>query len=119
MHTHELLKLGNRYVPHFVGVFPLDKLPAGLRPPSNLIVNTHTHNLPGEHWLAVSYQKGGLVFAFDPFGIYYPHMLKIYLNKLRRRTMPVRYNKICFQDIHEKTCGLYCLAWLIKEQHKQ
>ena len=66
MYTHELIKLGEKYVPHFLGVYPLDKLPSAIRAPSNFIVNTHTHNLPGEHWLAVSYQKGGIVYAFDP-----------------------------------------------------
>jgi hypothetical protein len=113
MYTHELLKLGNKYVPHFVGVFPLNKLPKSLRAPSNFIVNTHTHNLPGEHWLAVSYQKGGILYAFDPFGVYYPSILKIYLINIKRRIGPVRYNKVCYQDVFEKSCGLYCLAWLI------
>ena len=52
--------MGNKYVPNFAGVFPLDRLPKSLRAPANFIVNTHTHNLPGEHWIAVSYQKGEL-----------------------------------------------------------
>lgn len=112
MHTDELWKLGEKYVPNFAGVFPLNKLPKYLRAPANFIVNTHTHNLPGEHWLAVSYQKSGIVFAFDPFGIYYPHLLKVYLHRLRRHRA-IYYNVEQFQEIHEKTCGIYCIAWLI------
>ena len=70
MHTRELLILGEKHVPNFNGVFALDKLPPKLVALANRIVNTHTHNLPGEHWLAVSYLTGGLVYTFDPFGIY-------------------------------------------------
>lgn len=112
MRALELMRLGQKYVPNFVGVFPLDKLPSKLVAPANFILNTHTHNLPGEHWLAVSYMKGGIVFAFDPFGIYYPRLLQIYLNKLKR-SRQVHYNNEPLQEIYEKTCGLYCLAWLI------
>ena len=57
MDTHDVEKISKKYIPNFVGVFPLNKLPQALRAPANLIVNTDTHNLPGEHWLAVSYQK--------------------------------------------------------------
>jgi len=111
MYTHELWKLGDCYVPNFVGVFPLDKLPHRLKAPSNLIVNTHTENLEGEHWLAISYQKGGVVFAFDPLGFFYPYLLRKYLSRLGARR--IHYNKIPYQKISEMTCGLYCIAWLI------
>lgn len=114
MHTLELWRLGDKYVPNFAGVFPLNKMPRALRPPVNFIVNTDTHNLPGQHWLAVSYKKDGIVYAFDPFGVYYPRILKIYLIQLER-TAPVRYNKTQYQSIFETTCGLYCLAWLISQ----
>ena len=120
MRTYELWRMGERYVPNFRGVFPLNKLPRFIHPPANLIVNTHTHNLPGEHWIAVSYQKGGIVFAFDPFGIYYPHLLRKYLLRLVARNggggggcNKVHYNTVQFQEIDELTCGLYCIAWLI------
>lgn len=112
MDSHNVQKFGKKYVPNFVGVFPLNKLPQALRAPSNFIVNTDTHNLPGEHWLAVSYQKDGIVHVFDSFGFFYPNILRIYLNKLRR-TGPVKYNRVHFQRINEQTCALYCIAWLI------
>lgn len=112
MLTHELWEMGEKYVPYFIAVFPIDKLPKYLVAPANFIVNTHTHNLPGEHWLAVSYQKGGHVHAFDSFGVYYPHMLRDYLQRLKR-SCTVHYNNYQYQEINEKTCGLYCIAWLI------
>ena len=57
MDSLEVEKLAKKYIPNFVGVFPLNKLPQALSAPANLIVNTDTHNLPSQHWLAVSYQK--------------------------------------------------------------
>ena len=112
MDSYKVNILGKKYIPHFGGVFPLNKLPQALRAPSNFIVNTDTYSSPGEHWLAVSYQKGGIVYVFDPFGFYYPPLLKMYANKLRR-VVPVIFNRIQYQGLVEQTCGLYCIAWLI------
>jgi len=110
MKTLELWKLGDKHVENFKGVFPLDTIPPNLKAPANFIVNTHTRNLPGEHWIAISYQKGGIVYAFDPFGWYYPQRLKKYLIKLRPNR--IFYNKLQFQGFLERTCGHYCIAWL-------
>ena len=60
---------------NFIGVFPLDKLPSKIYYGDKLIVNTDTSNLPGEHWLAASYRKPGIIDAFDPLGLYYPTKL--------------------------------------------
>ena len=72
MRSNELLERGLEY-PNFVGVFPLDKLPPHLsKGDGSFIVNSDTHNLPGEHWFAVSYKNGGIVKAFDPLGFSIP-----------------------------------------------
>ena len=112
MHTHELQKIGKQRIPSFVGVYPLDKMPRVLsKCGANYIVNTHTHNLPGEHWLAVCYRKGeGIIHAFDPFGLFYP---KLFKQSLLRYGLPVRYNRTKYQEIYERTCGHYCLSWLM------
>ena len=86
-------------------------MPKSLVAPSNIVINTYTHNLPGEHWLAVSYKKSGLIYAFDSFGLYYPTLLQNYLQRLKRRSGPVKYNRTQFQEVHEKTCGHYCIAY--------
>lgn len=118
MRTDELWRLGDRYVPNFKGVYPLNKLPGGLKPSVNFIVNTHTHNLPGEHWIAVSYKRGGIVYAFDPFGKYYPHLLRSYLHQLKP-LLCVKYNADQFQEFYETSCGHYCIAWLITQGNHQ
>ena len=112
MYTHELWQIGEKCIPNFVGVFSLDRLPKRLTAPSNLIVNTHTHNLPGQHWIAVSYKTGGVVYAFDPLGLYYPYLLQKYLSELPNHPR-IRYNHRQYQSLTERTCGYYCIAWLI------
>lgn len=114
MHTDELMKRGARN-PNFIGVFPLDKLPLHLPPQAgSFIVNSDTHNLPGQHWIAVSYNNGGIVKAFDPVGAFYPLALANYL----ARQFPWRriiYNRQMHQQRWEKTCGEHCLRWLDHE----
>ena len=105
------MKYGQKNIPHFKGVFPLDKIPNHLIPPANFIINTDTHNLPGTHWIAISYQRRGIVHVFDPLGLYYPYLLANSLQKYGR----TRFNKIMYQDPRTATCGQHCLDWLSKQ----
>ena len=111
MYTDQLEKLGKLHVKHFIGVFPLDKLPIHIEPVSRLIVNTDSHNLQGQHWIALSFEKGGIVLAFDPFGWYYPPLLISRIHSIPS-VHRVMYNRKMFQKLTERTCGLYCLQFL-------
>ena len=111
MYTNELEYLGQKHVKHFVGVFPLDKIPSHICPTSRLIINTDTHNLGGKHWIALSFEKGGIVLAFDPLGFFYPQILinKLYNNPMVKR---VHFNRKMIQMPWEKTCGQHCIKFL-------
>lgn len=114
MFTEDLNKLGAIYVDHFCGVYALDELKnckdMFYPPPSRFIVNTHTHNLAGEHWIAINFEKDGIVYAFDPLGFSYPLRLSNFLKRLG--------NRVVFNyDMHQipilPTCGLHCILWLM------
>jgi hypothetical protein len=109
MYTDQLKKYGENHFKNFLGVFPLDKLPAKISYGDKFIVNTDTSNLPGEHWLAVSYRKPGIVYAFDPLGVYYPTKL---INFLCHHAVCVRVNHIMYQHPLSNTCGQHCLLFL-------
>lgn len=111
MYTDELERLGKKSVKHFVGVFPLDKLPTHISPISRFIVNTDSHNLAGRHWIALSYERGGIVLAFEPFGWYYPPPLiaRLHSNPTIHKVI---YNRTMFQSPLERTCGLHCIRFL-------
>jgi len=110
MYTNQLNKLGKEHIPGFLGAFPLDKLPSYTNTLSSFIVNTDTHNLRGQHWIAVSYEKMGIVRAFDPLGVYYPQLLIEKLHQFPNRK--VKYNRVMYQNPLTETCGLHCLKYL-------
>ena len=114
MYTEELNRVGRKHVSGFIGVYALDQLPSKnllQPPPSRFIVNTDTKNLPGEHWIAVSYEIGGVVYAFDPLGTFYPLVLCNYLKGLSCRR--VVFNTTMYQNPMLATCGTHCLRWLM------
>ena len=96
----------------WLGVYALDKLPNYIPVKSFLIVNTHTSNLRGEHWIAV-YNKPAQILVFDPLAFYYPSMLVTHLSKISKQIV---YNKIQYQDPFTTTCVQRCLLWLKKKQ---
>jgi hypothetical protein len=106
--TAQLQKLGRDLLGlSFLGVYPLEKLPT-FKQYGGLIVNTHTSNLAGEHWIAI-YVKPNHIKVYDPFGFYYPSML---VDKLSRLQSRIEYNRVPNQHMLTDTCGQYCLLWL-------
>ena len=96
----------------FKGVYSLDRLPDLLKPGA-YVVNTHTGNLGGEHWIAIDVRPD-IINVFDPLGMYYPAAL---VSKLERMPIPVKYNNIMYQNPLTTLCGNYCIAWL-NDQYK-
>lgn len=91
----------------FIGVFPLDKIPNKLINGA-YVVNTHTSELKGEHWLAI-YVKQTKIDVFDPFGFYYPSIL---VNHVTKAGKPVYFSKRKCQNMLTNNCGPLCLLWL-------
>lgn len=121
MNTLELWNIGD-YIfgnEQFVGVYPLNKMPplSTLKNFTSMIINTETHNLPGQHWLAV-FVCPLSIHTFDPLSVYYPALLVSYLERDPMRK--VVYNRIQRQDPGKPTCGQHCILWLVdmSEQHK-
>ena len=109
MNSDQLDVMGRRLIgKNFLGVFPLNALPKQLKVPSYFIVNTHTINLPGEHWLAVAYQNRGVVDVFDSFGYYYPIPLIRYLKPYGRLNL----SRKRIQHPFSTACGLHSITWL-------
>jgi len=110
MYSNQLDALGRNSVHGFIGVFPVDQLPKHIgEPPKSLIVNTDPQNLPGRHWIAVSYEQGA-TYAFDPVGFYYPQPLMDHLHSDPNRR--VIYNYVTYQRPWERNCGEYCVSFL-------
>lgn len=98
---------------NFIGVYPLERLPDYLQNGS-YVINTHTSNLNGEHWIAIFIKKD-IIRVFDPMGLFYPPLL---VQKLEKMYQCIEYNHDKYQNPLTFTCGQYCIEWL-KSQYKQ
>lgn len=96
---------------HFIGVFPRDRLPIHIPYPSSFIINTHTSKQPGEHWLALYYDKDRNVDFFDSYG-HSPKFfnLESYLDKTSTR---IKFNSKQLQSFSSKLCGYYCILFIL------
>ena len=107
--------LRNSHGSHFLGVFPIDRLP--VLPSLNclngaggfcMIVNTDPSSLPGTHWLAVyingDRRKPGEVF--DSYGRVPPLTLQRWLTKY---CTTWTHTKRFLQGPLSSLCGVYCI----------
>ncbi len=96
----------------FHGIFAIDNLPSFIpHYPCFIIVNTHTHNLNGEHWIAmfIDGHKRGELFdslAFPPSN----HTTR-WLNKFTRKWTR---NRRIYQHPMSATCGAYVIFYVLK-----
>lgn len=101
---------------HFLGVLACDQLPTKViwNLPTMVIVNTHTSDLPGEHWLAVYISEDRVGCFFDSFGNKpdygrFPTMIADFLNT---SCTTQQYSTRQVQDFTSTTCGQHCVFFL-------
>ena len=95
----------------FPGVYPIDRLPKSLpHLPMFLIVNTHSHNLNGEHWKAIFIDKNRYGEVFDSLAQPTSNILNRWMNRFTRKW---RRNSKTFQHASSSTCGAYSLYYVL------
>ena len=100
----------------FLGAFPIDRLPTTVKTyPVLLIVNSQSHNLGGEHWLAlfISPQQRGELFdsAAQP--------VDLRINRWLNRFSTKRWirNHVIYQSPFSPICGAYVLYYVLNRLH--
>jgi hypothetical protein len=107
MTTSRQLTQWMRYDPTFLGVFPRNTLPP-MNTASSFIVNTHSDNLSGQHWIAVRVAANE-AWIFDPLA--YPP--DTYLcNHIMKYCHNIHVTKIPTQQRNTQTCGMHCVYFL-------
>ena len=94
----------------FLDAFARDELPKAPPYPSCFIINTDPRSLPGEHWLALFYNKNGYASFFDSYANspdYFNLEQYIY-----NTSTGFDYNKKRIQGDSEY-CGFYCILFLL------
>ena len=107
MNTYEIQKTVSRdkcLNKCFLGVFPSDKLPTIYTKPACFIANTDPSNEPGQHWVAMFFDR--YVEYFDSYGLEPPEPFARY--------NPEILNTYCLQNIGSVVCGEYCIYYLHK-----
>ena len=95
----------------FFGVYPIDQLPHFIpHLPVIIIVNTHTHNLEGEHWKTVFIDKDKNGELFDSLALPVSRRLVRWLNIFTRKW---KTNHLSYQDPLSATCGAYALYYTL------
>jgi len=92
------------------GAFCRNELPPINIRPCVLIANTDPCSKPGQHWVAMIFNKDGSGEYFDSFG--FPPLSEDLLNHLNRYC-PIgwKYNNRILQSLDSDVCGLYCILY--------
>ncbi len=96
----------------FKGVYARNQMPIIIKRPSAIIVNTHPDSLPGEHWVTIFLNEDNTADYFDSYGL--PPLHKDYYHFLSIHAIDgIRYNSNTLQHITSKTCGGYCVLYVL------
>ena len=101
---------------HFLGVLACDQLPRNplQRLPVSVIINTHTSDLAGEHWLAVYITDASSGCFFDSFGNkpnspLFPTGIYTFL---KTNCSTIQFSNRQVQDYAAITCGEHCVFFI-------
>ena len=99
----------------FYGICSIDNLPEFVHArPFLMIVNTHTHNLPGEHWIAVLIDENRKGEIFDSLAQPVSNILIRWLNRF---TSKWKKNSRTFQHPLSTSCGAFALYFILNRLH--
>lgn len=94
----------------YLGTFARDELPKSLKFPCAFIINTQKRNQPGEHWLALYYNKHGFCDFFDSYG-FSPTQYKLE-SYIQETSKGWSYNERRIQG-YSHFCGYYCILFIL------
>ena len=109
MTTTQQLNHWMRHDPTYLGAFSLNTMPSAMSSEAaSFIVNTHTYNLPGQHWMAVRRIQQD-AWIFDPLA--FPPVPEL-CNYLLSLCHNLHICKVNAQPAQTQTCGQHCVYYL-------
>ena len=96
----------------FRGVHSIDALPKAIYSyPSFVLLNTHAHYLPGEHWKVIFLKEDRTAEVFDSLAL----TLNVFtLNWLNKFTRMWKTTSLPYQHPLSATCGAFVLYFILK-----
>ena len=96
----------------FGGIFAIDQLPQSIpHYPFLAVINTQSHNLPGEHWIAIYINEKRRGEVFDSLATPTNAFLSRWMN---RHTRSWRRNSHRFQNPLSSSCGAFVLFYILQ-----
>lgn len=101
----------------FDDIYPVDELPSFVKHyPIFIVLNTHPHNLNGEHWKVIFIRKDRRAEVFDSLAL----PLNIPTQQwLRKHTRQWKSNARAFQHPLSSTCGAFVLYFILNRLRVQ
>lgn len=95
----------------FDNVYSVDTLPSSVTHyPIFIVLNTHPHNLSGQHWKVIFIHKDRRGELFDSLAL--PPNIPTQ-QWLRKHTRQWKRNERAFQHPHSTTCGAFVLYFIL------
>ena len=95
----------------FQGVFSISNLPHAINAyPFFMIVNTQSHNLPGEHWITVFIGSNRRGEIFDSLALPLSNRLVKWMNAF---CVSFTKNSLAYQHPLSARCGVYALYFVL------
>ena len=94
----------------FKGVYPIDLLPElDTKPPHFIILNTDSHNLPGQHWKVLFIDENYCGEVFDSLALPLSDSVIRFMNKHSRKWIK---NSQVYQHPLSMQCGVYVVYYV-------
>ena len=78
---------------------------------SAYVINSQPSSKPGEHWIAVYFDKHGKGEYFDSYGL--PPSVNGFTTFMERNSKTWIYNDKTVQSLFSTTCGHYCVYFIL------
>ena len=106
-----LIKAYTKDKDSFLGVFPINTLPHRVSHyPACMVINTQSHNLPGQHWLSVFITSDKRGEVFDSLGLPLSNYLIRWLNRF---TKSWTYSRKIYQPLLSDKCGAFAIYFIL------
>ena len=79
--------------------------------PSAYVISSHPSSKPGEHWIAVYFDKHGKGEYFDSYGL--PPSVNGFTTFMERNSKTWIYNDKTVQSLFSTRCGHYCVYFIL------
>ena len=95
----------------FGDIYPIDRLPSFIpHYPFLFVVNTHTNNLGGEHWIAIFIDENKSGELFDSLALPINNFIIRWMNRFTRKW---KTNGTAYQHPLSATCGAFVLFYVL------